>query len=502
MPKKSARRRKPNILIFMMDTQGTRNMSCYGYRLKTTPNIDKIAKEGAIFLNHFGTDAWTLPVHASMFTGRYVSGHGAGAQHEGLEPGLPQMGEVFTRNGYRSIAYSVNPWAYDGNSRISAGTGFQDYIEYDLPKYRAVPPYIPSKDPDKKDKGSFKVVGMAKDWIDRNIMGGNKPFIMFINCLEPHDPYKPPEPFRSQFKMSGVPYKKTINSLGGQKESTYGDRCQTIDEWMAERCLYDGSTACLDHRIGKLADELKARGIYDDTIFIVVGDHGDVQGEQVKYAYHAQCGVWDRVCQIPLIIRYPKVFKPGTRCKELVQITDLFPALMEMAGIKDKKAEKSIQGISLLKALKRPVREFALIEAQRGMHPIRGAMCSVTDDRTDFDPRYMNVWYKAARTKKYKYIWVSNGNDMLFDIKKDPDERWNIIADYPGTARKLRRMIEKQLMSMELRYYSDMFSTPHRYNPFGLRRMAAWGFFQPLGVVPPWDPKVLPKWMKKGYGNV
>lgn len=94
--KASAKPRRPNIVIFMMDTQGARNMSCYGYRLKTSPNIDRIAAEGALYLNHFVTSPWTLPAHASLFTGRYESGHGAGAQHEGLEPGLPQMGEVFT----------------------------------------------------------------------------------------------------------------------------------------------------------------------------------------------------------------------------------------------------------------------------------------------------------------------------------------------------------------------------------------------------------------------
>ena len=71
-------KKRPNIVIFMMDTQSARNMSCYGYHRKTTPNIDQIAKEGALFLNHFVTSSWTLPVHASLFTGRYESGHGCG----------------------------------------------------------------------------------------------------------------------------------------------------------------------------------------------------------------------------------------------------------------------------------------------------------------------------------------------------------------------------------------------------------------------------------------
>ena len=492
-PKRTSKK-KPNILIFMMDTQGARNMSCYGYHRETTPNIDQIGKEGVVYLNHFVTAPWTLPAHASMFTGRYQSGHGAGAQHEGLEPGLPQMGEVFTRNGYRSVAFCNNGWAYDGGSPTSAGTGFEEHIRYGNPKYKPVPPYIPSNDPEKKDKGSLKAVGLATKWIDDKIMGKGKPFLMFINCTEPHDPYVPPEPFRSRFLIEGWTYEQARRVAGNQKASTYGDRCQTFDEWMAERSLYDGSTACLDDRIGKLVGELKQRSIYDNTVFIVVGDHGDVLGEQIGYAYHTQNGVWDYACKTPLVVRYPKTFKAGTRCKELVQITDLFPTLMKMTGIKDDAASESIQGEDLRAALKGPVREFALIEAQRGMHPMRGAWCTA-EDPENLDCRFMNVWYKAARTKRYKYIWVSSGEDMLFDTVKDPDERWNVIERYAEIARKLRKAMEKKLMSMEQRYYTDMFKTPQRYDPHALRRLMAWGLCQP-GVVPPWDEKVLREWRK------
>jgi arylsulfatase A-like enzyme len=499
MAAKSATRRsgkkKPNILIFMMDTQGSRNMSCYGYRKPTTPNIDQIAREGVLFENHFVTSPWTLPVHASLFTGRYESGHGAGAQHEGLEPGLPQMGELFTRNGYRSVSFCNNHWAYD-SGLWSAGTGFQEHIRYGEARHKAVPPYVPSGKPEERDKGSLKAVGLALNWIDKKVAGKNKPFLMFINCLEPHDPYLPPEPFRSRFMEPGVSYDKAVAGRGGQAVSTIGDRCQTLDEWMIERSLYDGSTACLDDRIGKLVEGLKERGVYDETIFIVTGDHGDVQGEQIGYAYHSQNGVWDGACKTPLVIRHPKTFKAGTRCKQLVQITDALPALMQIAGVKSKEMSASIQGENLLDALKGPTREFALIEAMRAMHPMRRGWTEA-EDRENLDVRFMNVWYKAARAKRYKYVWVSNGQDMLFDVVKDPDERWNIIQSKPEIARKLRKALEAKLMTMEQRYYPDMFKPTNTssHSPEVLRRLAAWGLYQP-GTVAPWDPSAQAKWEK------
>lgn len=502
--KGSARAQRPNVVIFMMDTQGSRNMSCYGYRLKTSPNIDRIAEEGALFLNHFVTSPWTLPSHASLFTGRYESGHGAGAQHESLEPGLPQMGEIFTRNGYRTLALCNNTWAYESgpNACYSPGSGFEEHIRYNQADYKAVDPYIPSSDPNFQDKGSLKAIGLAKKWIDDNKVGRETPFLMFINCLEPHDPYRPPEPFRSQF-LCGREYENPPEKW--QAYATAGVVCPTFDDWAYQRMLYDASTATLDDRIGKLTQELKDRGLYDDTIFIVTGDHGDVIGEQVRYAYHSQNGVWDYTCKTPLVIRYPKAFKPGTRCDEMVQINDLFPTLMELCGIEDAEASASIQGESLLRAIEGPTREFALLEAQRSAHPMRRAWCeSPAEEAEDLDVRFANVSYKAARTKRYKYIWVSNGNDMLFDIVKDPDERWNIIHMYPEIAKQLRKKMEVKLMSIEQRYFPDMFK-PNKditiHNPYGIRRLCAWGLYQPVGTVAPWDPEKMKGAESAGNGN-
>ncbi|OPZ19788.1 MAG: Arylsulfatase [candidate division BRC1 bacterium ADurb.BinA364] len=492
--------KRPNIVIFMMDTQGARNMSCYGYRRPTTPNIDQIAAEGVLFENHFVTGPWTLPVHSSLFTGRYESGHGAGAQHEGLEPGLPQMGEVFSKNGYKTIAFCGNGWAYDGGSQWSAGQGFE-HIRYGSGEIKPVPPYIPSDNPNEKDKGSLKLVGVATKWIDDNYVANpDKPFLMFINCTEPHDAYLPPEPFRSRFLLDGVTYEEAVARKGGQAVSTMGDKCLTIDEWAMQRSLYDGSTACLDDRIGKFVGELKKRGVYDDTIFIVTGDHGDVQGEQVWYAYHSQNGVWDGTVKTPLVMRYPKKFAAGTRCKELVQINDIFPALMELAGIQDADASASIQGENLLRALEGATREFALIEAQRAIHVMRRSWTEAEDPET-LDVRFANVWYKAARTLEWKYVWASNGQDMLFNIQRDPDERWNVIDRYPEIARDLMRKMETKLMSMEQRYFTDMFKPTNRksHQPKVTRRLAAWGLYQP-GIVPPYDPKAQEEWEKEFPG--
>ncbi|MCX7014181.1 MAG: sulfatase [Candidatus Sumerlaeota bacterium] len=496
MPKSS----RPNIIIFMMDTQGAVNMSCYGYRRKTTPNIDRLAKECCLFENHFVTDAWTLPVHASLFTGRYASGHGAGAQHEGLEPGLPSMAGVCGKAGYRTVAINNNYWAVN-KTEWSAGKDFQEIIHYSDPRIPPVPPYVLSADPEERDKGALKGIGVALNWIDEHAKKSRKPFLMYFNAYDIHDPFHPPEPFRGRFLPEGVKYEKIRQTKSWQNPATIGDVCPTLDQWAALASLKDANTACVDDRLGKFVAALRERGVLDDTVFFITGDHGDCLGQHVGYAFHSQNGAYDHVCRTPLIVRYPQLFKPASRCRELVQIVDVFPTLIEIAGIRDKEAEARIAGKSLLAALHGPVREFALMESQRSVQTMR-ITWTTADDIDNADPRFMNVAYKAARTKRYKYIWASNGNDMLFDVVKDPDERWNIIQSKSDIAATLRKSMEQMLMSMEQRYYPDMM-TPDRQIRFpaetithALRRLAAWGLYQP-GVVPAWDGEAKEKAMER-----
>jgi hypothetical protein len=161
-----------------------------------------------------------------------------------------------------------------------------------------------------------------------------------------------------------------------------------------------------------------------------------------------------------------------------------------VANVNDTKSRDGMVGASLLDALKGPVRDFALIEAQRSIQTMR-ITWTASDDPENADPRFMNVWYKAARTKRYKYIWVSDGGDMLFDTVRDPDERWNIIDRKPEIARKLRQAMEAKLMSMEQRYYPDMMNRDRQLNfpaediTHALRRLGAWGLYQP-GPMPAW----------------
>ena len=115
---------RPNVLLIVMDTQRADNLSCYGYDKKTTPNIDKLASEGVLFLNNIIPGVWTLPSHASLFTGRYVSGHGADAHCERLMNDFPTFAELLGKLGYVSVGFSNNGWV---SRRTGLARGFSEY---------------------------------------------------------------------------------------------------------------------------------------------------------------------------------------------------------------------------------------------------------------------------------------------------------------------------------------------------------------------------------------
>ncbi len=199
--------KKANILIFLMDTQPVRNLGCYGYSKQVTPNIDRIAGEGCVYDNHFVTGAWTLPSHASLFTGKYVSGHGTGNQFTFMLNDYPTLPGVLEKVGYQTVAFSNNGWVRQGKTNVARG--WEDFTFVERPKGQNVrigpeDDYILDTN---VDSGSLSTVKLTRSWLN-NSWDKSKPFAMFINCTEPHLRAWAPEPFRSQFLQKGITDKK------------------------------------------------------------------------------------------------------------------------------------------------------------------------------------------------------------------------------------------------------------------------------------------------------
>jgi len=475
--------KRPNIFVYMIDTARQRNMSCYGYHRPTTPQISRIAKEGAIFDNHFVVGCWSLPSQVSFLTGKHLCGHGCGVQYQFLEPGVPTLAEVLNRHGYHTAAIQPNPWVQqdEGNCMRGftefhrPGKGLSPSKDRQAAEMAPVPPYVPVQG--ESDTGMcWRMVGWVEDWLEKNAKS-KKPWMLFALTGETHMKCWPPRKYREQFLPPGFPDEEAAKVPQDQFGGTAGMRKLTAAQWEIVRCLRDGAMAYVDNAIGEIFNNMRKRRLLNDTIFIVTSDHGDSHGEHGFHTAHCQTGLWDTMLHTPLVMRYPKRIPARTRVQHLAANIDVMPTLLELCGIDDEEANQHMHGASLLKAIDgQPVRDFAMAELQKPLEP----MHLTARDYPGFDYRVYNRRMKAARTLEWKYIWTSDARDELYHVASDPDEQKNVIRERPDVAEELRLKMENLLLSLDQRDFGDQLKhTGHvKVDPEVERRLAAWGIYR------------------------
>ena len=466
--KKAGSYGSPNILLFVMDTQRVNNLSCYGYEKRTSPNVDKVAAEGTLFLNNISPGVWTVPAHASIFTGKYVSGHGASGGYDLLTDEFPTLAEVLGELGYTTVGFSNNSWI----STAHIERGFEKYVDVSMPG-----PYDEYKQkPEHLDSGSFLTIQLIKKWFEGEYDRAT-PFFMFVNCVEPHLRYWPPQHFRERF-LDGISEKEAGEVNQERLDVWTGKVEMSSRDWSILRRLYDGETATLDHRMGILFDYLRESNILDDTLLIIISDHGDTQGEHGRMMGHNLC-VYQTLIHTPLIIRYPKIFPAGPRVSSLTQSLDIFPTIMDILGV-DHEVRDGLQGYSLLTALTdQPQRTFAVAEYPKPVQCFE----RILRRHPDFDVRVFGRSLKTYHEGQYKYIWASDGKDELYDVEKDPWESDNLIEQKPEKAEEMQKQLEEFLLSLERRDYGDLMQNlqgggGQGVNMDNVSRLQAWGLYR------------------------
>jgi len=482
---------KFNIFIFLIDSQKPDNLHCYGYHKETSPNIDKVAKEGVTFMNNFTCCAWTPPSHASLFTGRYYSGHQTiclGGGKTRMPEDIPTMAEALNSLGYETAAFSNNFWV--NNDEGGVLRGFKDcfypsFLRRHDRKYREIEMKLFDEmdEPERRDSGSLLTTYLVKEWLKDRI---DKPFMIFINFMEVHHPYHPPEPFRSRFYPPGVDDEvaKRVPQMTGDGIWSKGFP-KTPYEWLILQALLDGETAVVDNRIGLILEYLKETGIYDNTIIVITSDHGDTLWEHLKCPSHSS--LYDSNIHTPLIVKGPDEYSKGEKAENITQIVDIFPTITEILKIRDSRILRSIQGTSLSSALtEEPKRTFAIAEM-----------------RNPFVGWIAECWCKAIRTMNYKYIWCSSEviwrmapdspphpqitspheKEELFNLQEDPLEQYNLIKckeapfefsreKIAQTVKCLREKLERFLESLEI--------PPVRVPKEIYKKMKVWGQYQEI----------------------
>jgi N-acetylglucosamine-6-sulfatase len=435
---------RPNIVFILMDDLRWDDLGCMGHPFVKTPHIDRIAREGALFRNAFATTPLCSPSRASFLTGRYPHAHGVldNVDRSALSHQLVTWPLLLHDAGYET-GY-VGKW-HMGNDDTRR-PGFDYWV--------SVKGQGTYTDPELNEDGkTTKVPGYVTDLFNDRAVGflkrpRSKPFLLYIAHKAVHpdvvqyadgrlsDPsagnFVPAARHRDLFADKPVPRRPNVaDRLDGKPAlrrsidgvPPLGPETGTTDEQVRNRLRV---LMAVEDGVGRILEALEQTGKLDDTLVIFTSDHGYFYGEhglsvERRLAY-------EESIRIPLLMRYPRLIRPGTELGPIVLSLDVAPTLLELGGAPVPKGLHGRSLVPLLAGRPWPHRTSFLIE-----------YFSATDI---VFPRMRQMAYQAVRTERWKYIHYTElkGMDELYDLEADPFELRNIIAEpsAQGTLEEMR----------------------------------------------------------------
>lgn len=475
---------RPNILLLCTDQQRGDSLRCTGASWAVTPNLDRLASEGALFNNCYVQNPVCSPSRASLFTGKYVANHGLYANGVPLPANQTMFTRTLADSGYdcgmigkqhlspcdnwqteprRDDGYRYFKWAHGPNHRavendyhdwlrnrhveiyeeIFSGTGANESTAYGNKAKMGTPiDNVPFE-----AHYSHWVGDCAIEFINEP-RDKNQPFCLVANFFDPHHPFGAPQAFRNLIDADAIPDPSTRNNelLNKPEQQTFysetsyagvapGFQDYTAAEIKEIRAQYWAMIALIDHEIGRILETLKHSGMEKNTLVVFTSDHGEMLGNHQQLLKGPQ--LYDDLTRVPLICKWPETIEAGRRVDELVQWIDLSATFLDAANCQ---IGNGIQGNSLLPLLDSQCewREWAISEYR--------------DSGFTTDPKIMTT---MLRYKQWKLIiWHSNlaagpalsgeRNGELYDLSSDPAELYNLYYDPQYT--QIRRQLKLKLL--------------------------------------------------------
>jgi len=313
-----------NVILISIDTLRADHLGCYGYKPKTSPNIDALAQDSALFLNTYALSSWTLPSHVSMLTSLFGIHHQVARDDEVMDPDLLTLAEILRMQGYSCGAFT-------GGGFVSAVYGFSQGFD----SYDEAPGRVFAQD------SAARVFQTASDWIDRH---QERDFFLFLHTYQTHNPYSCPYPYKVMF-LDDEAMLGNIDVLGhvGGPEGIFkplpdAERRNIIG-------LYDGEIRYVDEKlIGPLVEKLKQMELYDQTLIIFTSDHGEEFFDHGGWEHGHS--LYDEQLKVPLVIKFPQSEHAGGKVDQIVSLVDIVPTVTDILGFKD--SGREVDGRSLL----------------------------------------------------------------------------------------------------------------------------------------------------------
>ncbi len=420
----------PNVLLLILDTVRAEDMGLYGYARATTPEIEKVAATGVTFDRAIVTAPWTLPSHASMFTG--LPAHKLSTDFDRpLDDAVPTLAEVLARHGYVTGGFVANPTYASRASGLQRG--FATYRDHVV----SVPELIDNAFWPRRvvewarglagqqgrlvRKTAEEVNGELLDWLPTD----GRPFFAFLNYFDAHEPYEPHAPFDTLF-FERSPRFWLIKGW---------QRNRSREELQEIRAAYDGNIAYIDHQIGRLLAALESRDLRRNTIVIVSSDHGEHFGEHGGIMSHAN-SLYLPLLHVPLVISYPPRVPTGHRVQAAVSLQQLPATILDLAGLAGR---DSVPGRSLATQWAAPGDSLA-----RDASVATPLLSSLTYNTfsSPIDPIQKGAMQSIVQGALH-YIRNGDGSEELYDVVADPRERSNLL---PGAGSDPRLLTLRQTM--------------------------------------------------------
>jgi arylsulfatase A-like enzyme len=394
-----------NVVLISIDSLRADHVSAYGYRRKTTPTLDRLARQGSLFENVVAESSWTLPTHVTMLTGLATSTHGV-EQFTGarLDAESQTLAEILSGEGYRTFGVFSGPYLHPA---FGLSRGFERYLSADGDVVCVAGDCNTGADALSEDEAvkaarvaahesvtSPLVTQRGLDFI-RSV--GDEPFFLFLHYFDVHFDYVPPEEYAAKFDPD---YEGSIT--GKRFEAN-----RAVHAFMNKRdlrhilALYDGEVLFVDDYIGQVILELKRHGFEENTLVVVTSDHGDEFFEHRGKGHGLS--LFDEVIKVPLIMRLPGSIPPGSRVESQVRQVDIMPTILGLIGRPE--LAKGSDGLDLAAWL------------TTGEEPPR---------QTATSRLRANGEYVSIRTNEYKLLLYRSGTTeevTLFDLKTDPAEK-------------------------------------------------------------------------------
>ena len=509
-------RPRPPIVFVSIDTYSARHMSVYGYGRKTTPNLERLAEESVVFERCVANAPWTMPSYLSVMTGLYPGAHLAALQ---AGPGLEldnydywqvaesrwTLAEALRARGYQTAASVDTLWL---SPRFRIHQGF-DLYDLEPAQYPFDQPYY----------GIAFILDRLVPWLD-DTRDPAAPFFLFLHALDAHGPYWPEAPFLDAFR-DDLPEDRRDTPAGAAHQAY-----RAIPTWMARTLVPDGDVPIppelplaeivarydetilkTDDYIGRLCDLLRERGLYDEAVIVVTGDHG----ESFDHDLYSHGNLWEDVVHVPLVVKLPRGEHGGTRVRQSVQLVDLYPTLCELAGADA--TREYLHGRSLLPLMRgdaadpRPtfsagghieqamIEEggWKLVELRPGVSaaqpPVltharvpaewRAKNFPALDDGILTDELWEELQAQPDFQTKFEELRALTLGPYyeLYDLSTDPDERHDLSEERPKIVAHLKALLQaEQQRTLAARADANPEIVPADFSEEELRRLRELGY--------------------------